>query len=421
MRILIVTEDMPAPILGGAGQHAVLLGNALIESGHQVEMLGSVRAVGVDSNHGFLGPLHARIDLSRTGWKERKLGVFLPMRRWHMAQRIWSAIKRLDKEWDVIHYHGHLPILGALMPAEINFVHTLHDQGAECITRTRFRNGALCTEVDPAACASCAVASPNPVQRAVSAYTVRQYRALSAKAFSRHKAICVSDFIEKRLREVLVEPHALQTSVVHNFIDSTSISRATSVVQVTAGKTTPKPTATVFMAGRIDRTKGFSAVLAAIPAAWLSEMRVRIAGDGPDLANLRDRYGPFGVEFLGWQDHDLVVAETHAADVCVVPSICEEACATTILEALFLGKRVFALKLGGTPELRRYERFPGQLKLFPDITSLVQGLHSELVANRQPVELGRGDLADIRYRLPEILDIYRIGTKHVNGAARDMK
>ena len=64
---------------------------------------------------------------------------------------------------------------------------------------------------------------------------------------------------------------------------------------------------------------------------------------------------------------------------------------------------------------------PGQLKLFPDITSLVQGLHSELVANRQPIELGRGDLADIRYRLPEILDIYRIGTKHVNGAARDMK
>ena len=31
MRILLVTEDLPVPILGGAGQHAVLLGkNAVI-------------------------------------------------------------------------------------------------------------------------------------------------------------------------------------------------------------------------------------------------------------------------------------------------------------------------------------------------------------------------------------------------------
>ena len=32
MKILLVTEDLPVNHLGGAGKHAVLLGNALIEA-----------------------------------------------------------------------------------------------------------------------------------------------------------------------------------------------------------------------------------------------------------------------------------------------------------------------------------------------------------------------------------------------------
>ena len=417
MRILLVTEDLPAPILGGAGQHAVLLGNALIEADHHVEMLGRTRAPGIDTNHGFQGPLHTRIDLSRTGWKEHKVGAFLPMRRLHMAQRIWTAIQSLKTEWDVIHYHGHLPMLGALIPAEINFVHTLHDQGAECITRTRFRKDAPCEERDPAACAGCAVTRPNSLQAAVSAYTVRQHRTLTAKAFTRHQAICVSSFVENGLRKALAGHQTLQTSVVHNFIDASRINGAVSVEPACIGNASLKTTATVFMAGRIDSTKGFGAFLASIPSDRLVEMRVRIAGDGPDFAYLRDRYSPLGVEFLGWQDRDVVLTETSAADICVVPSICEEACATTVLEGLFLGKPVFALNRGGTPELARYERFPGQLNLFSDMTSLVQAILSKNIVNWKPAEMANADLADVRYRLPEILCIYRNGASRVNEVA----
>lgn len=420
MRILLVSEDLPAANLAGAGRHTVLLGNALIESGHQVEILGRVRTAGVDTNHGFLGPLHPRIDLSRTGWKEHRLGVFLPMRRLHMAQRIWSAIRHLGGDWDVIHYHGHLPMLGALIPANINFVHTLHDQGAECITKVRYRNDAPCAQLNPAACAGCATGSqPNPIQTAVSAYTVRQYRALAAKAFTRHQAICVSAFIEKRLRDALIEHPALRTSVVHNFIDPGSVCRATANTMSSTEKSLPKSIATVFMAGRIDQSKGFRALLDTIPAARLAEIKIRVAGDGPDLANLRERYGPLGVEFLGWRTHDAVLAEACMADACAVPSICEEACATIVLEALSLGKPVFALQRGGTPELRRYERFPGQLQLLPDIASLADALLSGTLASKQqPDRLGRGDLAAVRYRLPEILDIYRKGFSTQNAVER---
>ena len=334
-----------------------------------------------------------------------------------MAQRIWSAIKRLDGEWDVIHYHGHLPMLGALVPANINFVHTLHDQGAECITKTRFRNGGPCTELNPVACAGCAVGRPNSIQTVVSAYTARQYRTLTAKAFTRHQAICVSGFIESGLRKALAEHKCLRTSVVHNFIDASSINAAISVELACIRDASPNSIPTVFMAGRVDSTKGFGSFLGSIPSDRLANMRVRIAGDGPDFINLRDRYSPLGVKFLGWQDRDVVVREALAADVCVVPSICEEACATTVLEGLFLGKPVFALNRGGTPELTRYERFPGQLNLFFDMTSLVQALISKYVGNLKPAEMATADLADVHYRLPEILRIYRNCASRVNAVA----
>jgi hypothetical protein len=58
----------------------------------------------------------------------------------------------------------------------------------------------------------------------------------------------------------------------------------------------------------------------------------------------------------------------------VVPSICEEACASTIIEGLLLGKTVFALNLGGTPELQAYESAPMQLRLYPAMVALVEGL-----------------------------------------------
>jgi glycosyltransferase involved in cell wall biosynthesis len=205
--------------------------------------------------------------------------------------------------------------------------------------------------------------------------------------------------------------------VVHNFIDASSINAAISVEPACIRDAFPDSIPTVFMAGRIDSTKGFGSFLGSIPSDRLAEMRVRIAGDGPDFTDLRDRYSPLGVKFLGWQDRDVVVIEALAAGVCVVPSICEEACATTVLEGLFLGKPVFALNRGGTPELTRYERFPGQLNLFSDMTSLVQALLCKYVVNWKPAEMGTADLVDVHYRLPEILRIYRNGASRVNAVA----
>ena len=41
MRILLVSEDIPHATLGGLGKHVVTLGNALIEAGHTVDLMGN--------------------------------------------------------------------------------------------------------------------------------------------------------------------------------------------------------------------------------------------------------------------------------------------------------------------------------------------------------------------------------------------
>ncbi|MQM31755.1 MAG: hypothetical protein CRU78_15035 [Candidatus Accumulibacter phosphatis] len=402
MQILLVSEDLPVPQLGGAGKHAVLLGNTLLEAGHQVEMLGRTRAPGIDTANGFFGPLHADINFSRTGWKEQTMGVFNPLRRFHMAHRIWQAVQRRGLDWDVIHYHGHFPMLGALVPESMNFVHTLHDQGSECITKIRFRDGQPCDAQKPEACASCATPHPGALQTLVSAKAVRSLREMAKTAFTRHQAIFVSKFLENHFCAA-VGPCQLRTQVIHNFIDTAKMKQALSQVQSPLAEE-KKPR--IFLAGRIERAKGFSAFLDALTESHLKQFEFAIAGDGPDLSELRKLHAGRAVTFLGWQDLETVLQMTVTADACVVPSICEESCGTTVLEALALGRPVYALARGGTPELVAYQQYSGQLKLFDNMTALVSALSNiERVASAFSVD----DKADVRAKLPEILAVYEAG------------
>lgn len=406
MRILLVSEDLPVPQLGGAGKHAVLLGNTLLEAGHHVEMLGRKRTPGVDTANGFLGTLHADIDFARTGWKEQAMGIFNPLRRLHMARRVWQAIQRCDLDWDVIHYHGHFPMLGALVPENINFVHTLHDQGSECITKIRFREGLPCDAQKPEDCARCATPHPGALQTLVSAKAVRSLREMAQTAFSRHQAIFVSGFLERKFRAA-IGPSQLRTKVIHNFIDAAQMRHALTNIEP-ANTRSERPS--VFLAGRIDRSKGYASFLDALTDSQLTHLDVKIAGDGPDLPALQKRHAPRGVQFLGWQDLDAVLRMTVAADACVVPSICEEACSTTILEALALGRPVYALARGGTPELVAYQQYPKQLRLFSEMRELVSVLNELQSA---AIDCSIDDRADVRKRLPEILAIYETGRKPI--------
>lgn len=399
MRILLVSEDLPAPQVGGLGKHAVRLGNALIEKGHAVTLMGrsDIDYAPCAAEVGFHGPFIAGFDFRGAGWKEHALGVFLPYKRPHIAKRIARAILARARDFDVVHYHGHLPLVGRYIPPQVNFVQTRHDQGSECIISVRFRDGAPCTASDARTCAACAGAHPNALQRAVSAAAVRQYRRRNAAAFARHKTIFVSEFLRRRLDAVLPLGGS-RSFVIHNFIDLKALPPPASVQGAP-----PADAKRIVIAARIDAMKGVEAFLQALAHRPTGGLEIEILGDGPLRLRAEQAFASSSVRFLGWCSQARTLAHLARADLVVVPSLWDEPCASTILEGLALGKRVLALARGGTPELRRYERWPGQLALFGSLQGLVAALLEERPAARHAAREFR---ADVSLMLPQILTVY---------------
>lgn len=372
MRILIVSEDIPYPNMGGLAKHALNLARALVRAGHEVDLLGNdehpIEVCGEEGNFGgrFFGELNGH----HAGWKEIDFGMFMPPKRTAIAKRFAAIILRHATRYDVVHYHGHIPNVARLMPAHVNFVQTRHDQGSDCFKHTRFANGKICDSSDPADCVHCVNAHPNTIQRTISKVAVIRFRKEVAESFRAHKTVFVSDMLSRNLERSLGPGPWGQT--VHNFVDRAALEQ----IRDAARLLPPAEGFHVFIAAKLYPAKGVDPFLRALVPHLPADLRITIAGDGPDEARLRQEFECSQIQFLGWCAPDKTLKLAAAANAVVVPSVWEEPCATTVLEGLFLGKPTFALHRGGTPELTAYVAEPGQLRLHHDMESLVADLVS---------------------------------------------
>jgi glycosyltransferase involved in cell wall biosynthesis len=370
MRILIVSEDIPYPSMGGLAKHALNLARALVRAGHEVDILGGDQhPIDVAGDEGrFGGRFYGELNGHLVGWKERSLGMYLPPKRSWLARRFARIILRHAPGYDVIHYHGHVPNLARYLPEDINFVQTRHDQGSDCLAHVRFCHGRICESTDPAECASCVTPQPNALQRAVSTRAVIRFRREVAESFRRHKTIFVSDKLQRNLSRTLGPGPSGAT--VHNFVDTERLMEARSAAKWVRRTEEFE----VFIAAKLYAAKGIELFLRELVPFLPAGMRVTIAGDGQDEARLRAEFESSQVRFLGWCTPEKTLKMAAASNAVVVPSILEESCPTTVLEGLLLGKPTFALALGGTPELDIYAASPDQLRLHPDMQSLVRDL-----------------------------------------------
>ncbi|KQQ88862.1 glycosyltransferase family 4 protein [Massilia sp. Leaf139] len=371
MRILLVSEDLPGAQIGGLGKHVVTLGNALLAQGHTVRILGRKDrehsgGPGAAAQIGFHGRFEPGFDFAHPGWKEKQLGVFNPLKRPYFARKVAAAIGRHAAGFDAVHYHGHLPLIGVYVDPAINLVQTRHDQGSECLVHLRFREGAVCTTRAARDCAACIRHDAGALRRAVTGLAVDGYRRASAQAFAAHKTVFVSDFLRRQFLRAVPGADLGRCRVIPNFVDYAMLRQVARVAPP------PRP-GQVALVGRVDAGKGFGEFLASASRVP-PHARIAIAGDGPERAALEARYGGAQVRFLGWQSYPAALALAAGSHACVVPSVCEEACSTTVLEALALGKPVLALARGGTPELASYQQYPGQLQLAAGMPELVERL-----------------------------------------------
>lgn len=406
MHILLVSEDIPYPNMGGLAKHVLTLARALVKAGHKVDLLGGdqypIEAAGEEGLFGgkFFGELHGHL----SGWKENKLGVFLPPKRPWIARIMAQCIMVRADNYDVIHYHGHYPNIAKYIPRHINFVQTRHDQGGDCLTHTRFRDGEICNRLNPADCAGCMASQPNALQRAISTFAVRSYRLDVAEAFRRHKTLFVSDMLRRNFSRVA--GNSEWGIVLHNFVDLDKLRFVLAHNPITEGAN--RQSIQLFFAGTLFPHKGIDALLQRLVPVMPKNMSLAIAGSSPLESSLREQYEGERVTFHGWRSPDEVLQFAATADIVLVPSVWEEPCATTVFEGLLLGKPTFALERGGTPELKIYERYPGQLHLHKDMDSLV----AELI-HFQPQHIACDELDErggVDQAVRHLLEIYQLSS-----------
>jgi glycogen(starch) synthase len=399
----MVSEDVPQPNLGGLARHAIVLANALARLGHEVVFMGNAHDVpGPSPGDTCLEvPFIPGIPTRPNGWKEQQLGFYNYGKRWYLARVLAGAIRRHGAGFDVVHYHGHYPIVGNFISPDTNFVQTRHDQGGDCLTHIRFRDGDVCRETDARACAGCLRRSPNSLQTRLSGLSVQTYRHAVERAFTRHKTIHVSEMIRRNLRRTVAESQGMREWVIHNFVDLGALAAGLSA-EHSGGE---DGVATV---GRLDFTKGIVELAQRWRAAGPRGLPLSILGDGPRRAEVEMVADGVAVRYLGLQPYKSVVATLCRSRFVIVPSVWEEPCATTVLEALALGKVVLALDRGGTPELRRHALYEGQLRLFASLDEIVAEA-AHLTQHRSPVSpsvaverFGWG----VEHALPAMLDVY---------------
>jgi glycosyltransferase involved in cell wall biosynthesis len=401
LKILMVSEDLPGTQIGGLGKHVVTLSNALLEEGHQVDIMGRSDRFHADSagEIGFCGRVLPGFAFARPGWKEAQLGFFNPVKRPWFARRVARALMREAGKYDVVHYHGHLPMAGRYVPPGVNFVQTRHDQGSECVIHLRFRQEHVCETRDVRDCAACIHPAPNSLRRTVSGMAVGRYRSETAESFARHKTVFVSDFLRRAFLRAVPDADLSRARVIHNFIRYPLLrEHAAAPDEVRAGE--------VMLVGRIDSGKGFGEFLAQVQGWLPRHARITIVGDGPLRPQLEARHAGPQVRFLGWQPYDEVIRMSARSHVLVVPSVCEEACSTTVLEALALGKQCLALARGGTPELAAYQYYDGQLQLAETMPRLVERLVEQLGRAPVTVPLPPTYPMDVFHAIPRLLEFY---------------
>jgi len=165
---------------------------------------------------------------------------------------------------------------------------------------------------------------------------------------------------------------------------------------------------TILFIGRHEQRKGLQVLLEAVKLLG-SEVRVWIAGSGPETQTLKTRYSADPrLEWLGSIDETEKMARLRGADVFCAPSLFGESFGLVLLEGMAAGTPVVASDIGGYANAARHGRdallFPAgdHLALSGIIGELLRdpGRAAELVAsaNERADEFSMDRLADLYLR-----------------------
>jgi glycosyltransferase involved in cell wall biosynthesis len=257
------------------------------------------------------------------------------------ADEIAHAVRAFSA--DVAHCHNMLPLLGpralrAAREAGANVFLHLHNYRLFCNVYAGFRDGRPCFRCRgrntlPGLALNCRGSLPESAAYAVG---LARHRPEVLRAVTRF--VTPSDSARRRLAWLGLPEERI--AVLPNYLPDESFAESSSAAEGTYA----------LVAGRVTAEKGFGEALDAAGAAGVP---LRVAGDGPAMAPLRERVTRSGaqVELLGHVGSDEMGDLFAGAAMVVVPSLWEETFGMVALEGMGAGVPVAAFATGALPDV----------------------------------------------------------------------
>jgi glycosyltransferase involved in cell wall biosynthesis len=341
---MLLSQFYP-PVTGGEERHVQALGQTLTSRGHEVSVvtIATSGTAGIDIDGGV------RVHRVRTSALRLPL-MYSDPERPHAAPvpdpELALAIRRSvrTERPHIVHSHNWIAnsALALSRSSTVGMVLTLHDYSHVCAIKRLVRDGRLCPGPSLGRCLGCASRHYGPVAGA--------FTALGTRAVRRPK--------ERRMDNIIAVSWAvavgngLPTSgmpfkVIPNFI-SDEVWRSAGEAANTSTWPVGLPVEPfLLMVGDLSRDKGVPTLLDAYgrlvnpPPLVLMGRRCR---DTPSAL-------PRRVTVLADAPHDLVLAAFQRCLVAVAPSVWQDPCPTTVLEAMAAGRAVVASGVGGIVDM----------------------------------------------------------------------
>jgi glycosyltransferase involved in cell wall biosynthesis len=350
MRILVVHSRYSSGALSGENRVVEDETAFLRRWGHEVELISP-----------------AADELSRPELLGRSIGSV------GIAKEVGRRVR--SEGVDVVHVHNLFPtvgpwVLSAAADAGAAVVMTLHNYRLLCLAGTLFRNGEVCEAcvgLIPWRGAVYGCYRGSRPQSAVLASAITAARRRGG--FSAvHRYLAISEFVRRKHVEAGLP--ASRILVKPNFVRSPGRREG--------------PGSHYLVLGRLSPEKGVADVV----RAWSPDLgELRIAGDGPERADLERLARGRGIRFEGPVSPEAAAELVLGARAVLVPSRWLEPQGRVVLEAYAAGVPVVASRVGGLRELVR-ENETGFTAAARDVEAWRAALR-ELAHDDVSVRLGR--------------------------------
>lgn len=335
MRILLVNKFHY--LRGGSEKYYFELAQLLKSKGHTVGFFSMKHEENITT--GDAEYFVEEIDLN-TGSKLKALDVIYSQENKRLMAKALEEFKP-----DIVHINNFqrqlsASIIDAIKEKNIPIVMTAHDLNPICPASIMLYNGEVCDDCITKGYAQCIK------KKCVKGSTLKStLGVMEKKYYDIHKVFRKIDCIispSEFNKNQLVNGKLKYNEIValHNFVNESE--RNDYVLGDYA-----------FYLGRLSKEKGILNLIEAI--GDIPNAKLLIAGDGPERerieAYISEHKLDSRITLLGYQNQDSIHKYITNSRFVVIPSICNENCPYSVLEAMEIGKPIVASRIGGIPEL----------------------------------------------------------------------